>query len=248
MKNMASNGVSPTTPRVGWVRISLPGFLGGGDPSNVLDQAALQYRKDAGGDYVVCTKESYRRTGPDLIRSNLVAGLGTRPRWDLVPASATHRMLTPNDLPQDHQFIDVVNRARMELLLAPPEGLPVVGEGFLEMMRQVTTDSGGTPFDSPVIHLVRSEQALSSRISLASMLAQLAVDDRSIQDLMRINQNGGLAFPAMQGSLNGHYMLDAYLGPLLAAASPGAWALAIPRGMSQLIFSWGQVLMRGVRG
>jgi hypothetical protein len=55
-----------------------------------------------------------------------------------------------------------------------------------------------------------------------------------VSHLKRLNQEE-LAFASSAGLSNGVYMLEAYLGPLLAALAPGVWGFAVFRTSGPLV-------------
>jgi hypothetical protein len=70
---------------------------------------------------------------------------------------------------------------------------------------------------------------------------------QQLQAMQVANKSGQLVFSSSRHLAQGMYLLDAYLGPLLGALTPSAWAIASHRQRGTIIYTYGQPLA-GTRG
>ncbi|MFI7431874.1 hypothetical protein ACIBPB_33415 [Micromonospora sp. NPDC049836] len=84
------------------------------------------------------------------------------------------------------------------------------------------------------------------RTKLIAVLIRLAYDadlrDGRFASLKKHHESGGRVFASSDGLLDGLTLLDAYIGPLLGATTPGVWAFASHRTIGPIIFSLGRTV------
>ena len=84
----------------------------------------------------------------------------------------------------------------------------------------------------------------SQRMWLPRISQGLRFDPRFSGDtpLLEAIDPATITFASGHALFDGHIMLDAYLGPLLAAMSPGVWCLAAHRSRGAVLISLGRAI------
>lgn len=210
---------------------------------------------------LVRAKESYSHSPPDLLE--LVRALGPTAR---LGAAASLSTMSVDSIDAD-VLTHSRNRLQEELqrIEAEPGGLasfaafhqlaamgttmtdfPAQAEATWQQILEMTAvEDGEYLFPSAGVYAIRRSDALLHRIKIVSVMLriqhdpQLAAGDLSGVLGQHADSVRG-AFASAAGLHSGYYMLDAYIGPLLGALSPGVWGFAAHRGRGPVIYSFGR--------
>jgi hypothetical protein len=239
-------------------RITLPRWLWGGNPAGLLTESEYRSRPADDGAFYVQTIESYRQQRPDLVRLRTILepGLGS-PRWeDLAHLKERVEIETPRQLApalerrrlraeEAGALLDVINHQLLLLYAMPTKDLPVQARYFVEFLNSVrfTEDPERGPFPNAGVHVVEVNPALIHRLKIASVWLRIEQDVRlgsgDAAHIKALSTNDEQAFESSSGLYSGVMMFDAYLSPLLAAGTPGIWAVSVIRSFGSLIFDLG---------
>lgn len=215
-------------------------------------------RPDREGRFFVQTDESYRHQRPDLVRLRTIAKpAGSVPRWDELK-NLTERVTVaiPDRVGKDLQrrllkaeergaLVDLLNHQVLLLHTLSLTDLPTQSKYFVETLNAVrfSEDPSRGPFGNTWVHLVETNPALLHRLKLASVWVRIEQDPLlgggDPSHLHQVGRREGGIFSSSAGLYDGVLMFDAYLSPLLAAGTPGLWAVHIVRSFGSLIFSLG---------
>ncbi|GAB2678266.1 hypothetical protein GCM10027194_08110 [Thalassiella azotivora] len=236
------------------VRITLPDWAGGGDPEALLRAASLKTWNRGDGEWDVQPEEAYLQRANTLIDVHHVAGperatrdfglldsaarTETTPvRQHVDPALLARRLAAK---PADGDIATSLSQAQLALLVAPTTDVAALAEAQWDALRRTRfiEDASGRPFADAGVHFVTRKHAVSLRMKLAQVSLHLEDDPTGRESYAR-HVGGGPAFPTSDGLLDGHYLLDAYMGPLLGALSPFIWAIATFRESGAIIYSLG---------
>jgi hypothetical protein len=201
--------------------------------------------------------ESYRRQRPDLIRLITIAEPGVSPRWEqlawlrervqveapqqLAPALERRRLRAE----EQGALLDVINHQQLLLYALPAKDLPVQARYFVDFLNSVrfTEDPNCGPFPNTGLHVIEVNPALHHRLKIASVWLRIEQDLRlgggDVSHLKGLSTKAGQAFNSSAGLYSGVMMFDAYLSPLLAAGTPGIWAINVVRSFGSMIFDLG---------
>jgi len=241
-------------------RVELPPWLWGGDPSGFLKQANLRTRK-IDGDFSIQTEESYLRRKPGLLRVKALAGPTlSKPRYDdLAKLVERVEIELPDGLESllakyasqaetSSQPLNLLRHQMLALFGAKGLSLPVQARYFHERLQEITLaeDPAMRPFANSGLQLMEIDIALIHRLKVPSVWLRLEHDDRlndgdSAHVRQVLNQDQA-AFNSSGGLLSGVFMFDAYLSPLLAALTPGVWAVDVVRSFGNLVITFGNVV------
>lgn len=239
-------------------RVTLPSWLWGGNPEQLLAESDYRSRPAEDGSFFVQTTESYHRQRPDLVRLRTIAKPGdSSPRWaDLANYAERVSVEAPEQLGPALErrrmkaeagggLLDVINHQQLLLLVMPVQDLPVQARYFIEFLKSVRFDEDPDhgPFPNTGVHVVDVNEALMHRLKIASVWLRMEQDARlGIGDaahLQELAAGAGQAFESSSGLYSGVMLFDAYLGPLLAAGTPGIWAINVVRSFGSIIFDLG---------
>lgn len=239
-------------------RVTLPAWLWGGNPKRLLAESEYHSRPSENGSFLVQTAESYRRTRPDLVRLRTIVSPGnTSARWadlarlrERVQVEAADRLapvLERRRLKAEDQgdLLDVINHQQLLLYALPVADLPQQSEYFVEFLNSVrfSEDPDHGPFPNTGVHVVEVDPALLHRLKIASVWLRIEQDARlgtgDASHIKRLAADAGQAFESSAGLYSGVTLFDVYLGPLLAAGTPGIWAINVVRSFGSLIFDLG---------
>jgi hypothetical protein len=239
-------------------RVTLPSWLWGGNPRRLLQESELHARADGAGSFLVQTDESYYQRPVDVVRLRTIATPGeTRPRWgDLahfperveVPLGehvGTHLQRRQLKAEESGELIHLINHQSLLLHALPARDLPVQSRYFMETLNEVrfSEDPTSGPFPNTGVYFVEVSTALLHRVRLASVWLRIEQDVRlgggDMSHLKRTNGNDDPVFASSAGLYDGLTLLEAYLAPLLAAGTPGVWAVNVVRSFGVLVFSFG---------
>jgi len=129
----------------------------------------------------------------------------------------------------------------------PTASLPEQCDNALQSMLSVRVEeSEQQAFPHAGVYAVQRRDALLHRIKFVSVLLRLQHDAglaagelASIKALHAAQEN---VFASSEGLHTGYYLLEAFVGPLLGALSPGVWGVAAMRGYGPVIFSFGHAI------
>jgi hypothetical protein len=239
-------------------RVTMPDWLWGGDPTRMIAECGYHSRNDgSGGGYLLQPQEAYLNQRPDLVRVRTVAGPGLNPsRYaDLANLREHINMPVPEmtmevlerrrrRVETTNQLIDLIKHQMLLLYALPVERLPTQTRYFHESLREVRLieDPSTAPFNNSAAHVLEIDPILLHRLKIASIWLRIEQDVRlGSGDLAHINNiaEQGLVFSSSMGLYSGIYMFDAYMGPLMAAGSPGIWAFNVIRSFGSLVFTLG---------
>lgn len=236
----------------------MPSWIWGGNPKVLLAESDYHYGRDRGGSFFVQTNESYFRRPPDLVRLRTIAKPGdASPAWDeLARLNERVTVAQPKSLgtilerrqrkaEQSGALLDAFNHQALLLYALPIKDLPAQSRQFVDFLRSVrfTGDLGSGPFTNAGVHLIEVNRALVHRLKIASVWLRIEQDARlgggDVSHIKALNADDDNVFASSSGLYDGVMMFDAYISPLLAAGSPGVWAIDIVRSFGSLIFSLG---------
>jgi len=239
-------------------RLPVPAWLWGGNPRGLLEEADFHFGMDRGGAYFVQPSERYYRRTPDLVRLRSIAMTGeASPQWgELAAMTERVQVELPESLPRllerarqavdkSGSLVDAINYQRLLLSALPVKDLPVQARYFVEYLNSVrfTEDSNDGPFSNTGVHVIETNPALLHRLKMASVWLRMEYDARlgggDASHIKALNDSGDNVFASSSGLYDGVMLFDAYTAPLLAAGSPGVWAINVVRSFGSLIFTLG---------
>ncbi|MFB9312901.1 hypothetical protein [Nocardioides plantarum] len=227
----------------------------------LFDAAHLITRQQSDGTVLVRAKESYSRSRPDLL--TLVRALGpTAPRGaasslstmsvDSIDADVLDRSQVARD--EELRRIDAEGGSlasfaafhQLASMGTTMSHFPAQAEATWQQIREMpAAEDGETPFPHAGVYAIRRDDALLHRIKIVSVMLRIQHDPQlAAGDLSGVlgqhTDSARGAFASAAGLHSGYYMLDAYIGPLLGALSPGVWGFAAHRGRGPIIYSFGR--------
>lgn len=241
-----------------YVRVELPTWLWGGDPTGFATNAGLRSRRD-GDFYVLQTVEAYEnRPHPRLISVKTLLSSSVGDRLDLL-ATKAERIEPPmaGELAQvlearrakaeaGGELVDMFNHLRLATYAVSTSDLPAQVREFHRAITAATLveEPDNHPFEAASVHFIEVSAALLHRLKLASVWLRIEHDPKLASgELSHMNQpEQNNLFGSSQGLSGGVYMLDAYLGPLLACLTPGVWAVQVQRTFGNILFSLGRTI------
>jgi hypothetical protein len=146
---------------------------------------------------------------------------------------------------EEGALLDVINHQQLLLYLLPTKDLPVQARYFVEFLNSVrfTEDPDTGPFLNTGVHVVEVNPVLVHRLKVASVWLRIEQDLRlgggDASHLTTLSTKDEQAFESSSGLYSGVMMFDAYVSPLLAAGTPGIWAVNVVRSFGSLIFDFG---------
>lgn len=239
-------------------KISLPSWVFGGVPDDLLKEAALRGHYDKRADqWSVQTQEQYLHTGPDLVRlieldtsgrpgtfsndAGLLALIAAEPPIETrsnLPAylASVRGRLEPRV--KSNEIEAIFHAFQVDLSTAAAADVSDLIQAIAQSIGNLSID--GTTLERPPALIVHNMKPLNFRMKLPSILLRIEQDDRmrsgDRSDIAALAQSGELIFRASSGMSDGTLLMDAYIAPLLGAASPFVWALAAPRTLGMSIF------------
>jgi hypothetical protein len=236
----------------------VPPWLWGGNPKRLLAESDYHFGTDRNGSFFVQPEESYHRRKPDLVRLRTIARPGdASPDWEELTALKERVQVDqPDALPEllerrrqkaEHggALIDAISYERLLLYALPIKDLPLQARYFMEHLNSVrfTEDPEDGPFSNTGVHVIETNPALVHRLKMASVWLRIEHDARlgggDTSHITALNASGENVFASSSGLYDGVMFFDAYIAPLLAAGSPGVWAIHIVRSFGSLIFTLG---------
>ncbi|QIG42041.1 hypothetical protein G5V58_03980 [Nocardioides anomalus] len=252
----------------GYALVDMPSWAWGGKPQGLFADAGVRcIATDDPGRWLVQTNERYRRQRPDLVQHRELAGpgarrpdfsyLSSRPHfaahessaWALEELAAREERVSRTGNPV-HAF----EAMRLRLLLAEPAALAGQAEHeFTELLQVPLQDQPETKvFADAGAHVFERSASLVWRQKLPLILCQIWQDPLlQVGDIAHVGAaqaRNELTFQSAHALADGVYLMDAYIGPLLAALSPSVWAFNVPRMFGSLMFSLGQPVAGGSSG
>jgi hypothetical protein len=240
------------------VRIRLPDWVWGGRPAGLI--AAAGWRGIEGVDgFDVRTEESYlRRSRPLLVDDALVLGSDLRPGGgfaclesladDELEAPVRQRLNERFDLasrPNISSLPSFAKRVQEDLSLWDRNDLPHACTNVLEAIQSLTiTETGEQLFPGGEVFSLRRSARLLHRAKTVSVLVRLKHDERlargDIAGALGQLGAGENVFASSAALSDGVFLLEPYVGPLLACLSPAVWAFPVHRVHGTIIFSFGR--------
>jgi hypothetical protein len=236
----------------------MPAWLWGGKPKGLLTESGYHFGTDRSGNFFVEPNERYLRRRPDLVRLRTIAGPGEpAPRWrELARLNERVEAPKPNALPsalerrrqkaeQGGALVDTINYQRLLLSVLPVEDLPLQARYFVEYLNALRfeEDPANGPFANTSVQLIETDPILVHRLKMASVFLRIEHDPRlsggDTAHIKTLLASGESVFAASAGLHDGVMLFDAYLTPLLAAGSPGVWAINVVRSFGSLVFTLG---------
>jgi hypothetical protein len=230
----------------------------GGNPKRLLDECEMVSRPDRKGQFFVQTEESYLQRRPDLVRLRPIAKpADAAPRWDELKRLTERVTVTLPERVETHlqrrllkaeergALVDLLNHQVLLLHALSLTDLPTQSKYFVETLNEIrfSEDPSRGPFGNTWVHLVETNPALLHRLKLASVSLRIEQDptlgEGEATHLHKLGRREGGIFSSSAGLYDGVLMFDAYLSPLLAAGTPGIWAVNVVRSFGSLIFSLG---------
>ncbi|ARK05986.1 hypothetical protein B8281_15955 [Cellulosimicrobium sp. TH-20] len=239
------------------VTVVVPSWMWGGKPKEYLQRARLRARTASKG-LNLQTFEAYRRTRPNLVENAVLVDERGRPgagsgltssladpkieRPILAELAARGRI--PAE-PVDDDLPALLYHLRVQLATANERDLATrTLEAAAALRTIVYSEDGTTVLPHASVHMVRRSEALVHRFKLISVLVRVSYDERLSKGdpshVMAQHAEGGRAFDSSGGLSDGVYVIDAYVAPLLAALSPGIWALPVYRVHGTVLLSLGR--------
>jgi hypothetical protein len=244
----------------GWAEISpVPSWLWGGRASGLFEAADLLTKPGSHIEsLLVRTREAHFRQLPDLLRLIKAAGPAATPNGlnqltamsdddvDESGRALAHEALTSMKT-DGTDMLPMLIYYQLATASVETADLPEQCTNALESLLAVrVTESGDQAFPHAGIYAVRRQDALLHRIKLISVLlrlqhdAELAAGDlTAIKQLQAADEN---VFASSEGLHTGYYLLEAFIGPVLGALSPGIWGVAAMRGYGPVILSLGHAV------
>jgi hypothetical protein len=181
------------------------------------------------------------RPGPG---SGLGASLADRAIEQPILAELAARGRLPQE-PAGDDLPELLYHLRIALVTASDRDLADRCVEVAAAVRElVFSDDGTAVMPHASVHMIRRSEALVHRIKFISVLVRLAYDERLAggdpSHVIAQHAAGGRAFDSSGGLSDGVYVVDAYVAPLLAALSPGVWALPIHRVHGTVLLSLGR--------
>lgn len=239
------------------VKMELPPWIWGGKPARFLELAELHSWNVGGSVFEVQTAERYLRRSSQLVMLDHVGGPECpKSRFDVVSRAASVETVHASDVVADTRVDQHVARARTRgdmagavsanqliLTVARPDELQGLLRQLMDDLREVSIDEepAARPFANAGVHLVRRSKVLLMRLKLPSVLLKVpttsSANDRAA--LLKRNERGEQVFSASDNLRDGHYLFDAYTGPLLGALTPFVWGFAAYRDSGVIVVSLG---------
>lgn len=239
----------------------LPTWLWGGNPGRFLEEARYRSGRNRDGSFWTQTDELFLRQPPALVERRTLAGPGT-PLSHLAHLARLEERVDPPSGPwvtealrsrseraeKTGELLDVINHQQLLLYNLAVEALPEQAGCFLEFLRSVsfTHDKSQTPFPNPGVQLVQTDPALLHRLKFPSILLRIEQDEDlnrgDPRHVRKLSRSAETTFDSSTHLYRGVMLFDAYLAPLLAAGTPGIWALNVTRSFGSMIFDLGTLI------
>jgi hypothetical protein len=228
--------------------MTIPAWLWGHNVPQYFVKAALRATPaDASGDrWRVRTNERYTNSRPGLITvEHLTNAEQIRQR---VEQTAAHQFLIDPNCPilregvlrlterveRTGSLTDMLTLCQVRTQVAPNADLADTVIDVLETVKTQTGENSG-------VHVVRRRDEVLHRTQVIGVLLRSTHDAQlnsgDVTGLHAANASGDLVFASSRSLLDGVFLLDAYLGPLLAALSPEVWAFSAPRRAGILFYT-----------
>ena len=243
----------------GWVKLAAPAWLWGGNAIGMIEAAGMRSRKVPGNPemLMVRTEESYFRRRADLVRLLAAGGPGASPDGMALLESMSVAEVDPETSNIVDAFVkrlatdehpDLVKMAVFYQVVCssvPLHHLPEQAASVLGELRALPMEGSGEPaFPNAGVYALRRSDVLSYRLKLIAVLLRVEHDARlasgDASGLVAAHEAGDLTFAAGESLHSGSYLMEAYIGVLLGALTPGVWGFAAFRGRGPVVFSFGQ--------
>lgn len=226
-------------PRV--ASLSVPDWLWGKNPAGFFGSAGLRHRKNA-GLWSLQTDESYENVTASLVRFR---SLQSRSDWDAFEEVA-RRSSTEDSILSRHDRRKAVNdlTARLDVhnpvtyfrlcqtsvALANSDEVVFALRDALDGIQSMEFSGGNAEAAFPhaaAFWLSRSEKIMH-RQKIPSVWLRIEHDEvLAAGDTDHLKSSEDLAFRASSELSGGAFLLDVYLGPLLACLTPYIWAIPV---------------------
>lgn len=234
----------------------LPPWLWGNDLLGFAAQASLKLNPVdvAAGVWDVETLEEYEHREPGLVGlAPLVEGVvdenRLRSALSTMPSRGTHTLTDA----QVQAEVDRISTSRPDdvtalaavislvTLAAADATLPAT---IAEALSALRSSADGAPiFGDAGAYLIRAHEYIARRYALNRVLVRLH-DDPTLFDRRPDSSEVGRAFASAQGLFSDTLLgFDAYLNPLLLAATPWVWAVDASRSGGVIVYSLGRMVV-----
>lgn len=248
------------------VTVEVPHWLWGGAPEDFFARANLRFRRSATQSqrWQVQTEESYSRVRPGLVIAEHIAGPAQRrARFDILTRVAQDAAvgLDSKDVEALSQIDSSGQRAEKssdladlfyywQLLasVAQPQEFATVAADIHSQLTEMPAegDKSAKLFQNSGVHLIRRSDVLLHRTKIAGVLLRIAYDEKlsagDVRHIRALSASGERVFSSSENLLQGIFLFDTYLSPLLGAMTPTFWAFAAHRTFGPLIFSLGHTI------
>jgi hypothetical protein len=233
-------------------KVVLPPWLGGNNLAQFLAEAGLHASRIGSTDqWRVRTTERYARQRPNLIMVD-EAGNASQVRTLISHLVAISNDTGPNSVDgsevqrridhaaQTQDPVDIIWAWLLSISTCPGSDLPELMAGIIDDLHNALSPEGR-------VHVIRRHgHELLHRSELAKVLLRIQHDPPlragRLAGLHATHAAGQLSFASSQDLTDGIFLLDAYLGPLLAALTPSIWAFSAHRQLGVIIYTLGQPL------
>ncbi len=244
---------------VSYATLPVPDWLWGDNPTQFFVDARLHAVKDADASNLwrVCTHEAYMRGRAELIGLEPIVeatgashyavldGLSEEPPH--VQRISTTDIAERRERAKSGELVHLVSYMQLMTAVCPLSDVRSVIEDFQGSLAAFTIEENGERvFPAPANYLLTRSPALLHRLRVPSVWLRLAHDEGLARG-ERAHMNaaleaGELVFASGEALSDGVYVLDAYLGPLLASLAPAVWAFTSPRASGTFLFSFGRAI------
>jgi hypothetical protein len=244
---------------VSYATLTAPDWLAGNNAAQFFTDAGLHAVQDAGTPSLwrVCTREAYMRGRAELIGVQPIVEATGESNYTVLDSLAedvprTHRLSTTDveerrERAKSGQLVDLVSYLQIMTAVTPLSDVRAVIEDFQGSLANFRiTETEDRMFPAPANYLLTRSPVLLHRLRMPSLWLRLAHDERLARgDLEHMNAAlaaGELLFASGEALSDGVYVLDAYIGPLLASVAPSVWGFTSARASGTYLFSFGRAI------
>ena len=138
------------------------------------------------------------------------------------------------------ELLDLFNYGRLAVTFAKSSAVAEEAADLLNHLKSVRSiEDNEQMFPNASLLGIIPRRALYTRLKIPQVMIRLSADpDFDARKATAALKGGETVLRSAEGLASGIYMLEGYLGPLLAALSPGVWCIQSPRDVP-LLFSLG---------
>jgi hypothetical protein len=228
--------------------VTIPAWLWGSNVPQYFAKAALHATPvDTTADrWRLRTNERYTNSRPGLVTVDHLAN-AERIRQRVEQIAAQQFLIDPEHpnlrdgvqrlaerAERTHSLADILALCQIRTQIA---AAPDLADTVVDVVETLKTQTGA----NLGVHVVRRREEVLHRTHLIGVLLRTAHDAKvnsgDLTELHAANTTGELVFASSRSLLDGVVLLDAYLGPLLAALSPEVWAFSAPRAAGIVVYT-----------